>query len=128
MGWARSDIARSRTFMIILILGRIKGDYQIYSRKSKHTLIYLTNRKGRDIPYVSGDGVSLTRARRSGMALNQFVRSVPEQAPPPSPRAASRRGYIPRDAHAPPLQMGTDSRECTTLPPLSLVPSDRLGH
>src|SRR2546430_2630376 len=97
-------------------------------RLIQHILIYLTNRKGRDILHVSGDGVSLTRARRSGMALNQFVRSVPEQGPPPTPRAASRRGYIPRDAHAPPPRMGTDSRECTTFPPLSLVPSDRLVH
>src|SRR5437016_5306360 len=53
----------------------------------------------------------LTQARRSGMALDQFVRNVPAWAYPPVPRAASRRGGRPLDALAPPQRTGTGTRE-----------------
>src|SRR6266566_1162726 len=53
---------------------------------------------------------ALTPARRSGMALDRFVRSVPARASPPAPKAASRRGHRPVDALAPPPRTGTDTR------------------
>src|SRR5437660_2122902 len=46
--------------------------------------------------------VPLTQERRSGMAPDQFVRSVPARAPPPAPKATSRQGHIPLDALVPP--------------------------
>src|SRR5260221_73144 len=59
------------------------------------------------------------------MALDRLVGSGPALGALPIPRAAPQRADTPLDPPPPPPRTGSDSRECTTFPLLSPVPSNR---